>query len=320
MSPKQSNNQMHYKIFDNLAIKLVVLCLAFLVWYFVKMEDNYQYQFQIPLRITNLGPDRIINSDIPRKIKIISWGRGKDLFSLMLRKDLFYDLDVSRVKKSAKIVLEKNQIKFLHKRDIEILNIVDPETVTVTITRLITRKVPVVPEVQIQTLPGYTVVGPLKLEPDSVEVVGPPSAIKTITAVHTQKKLYRKIKRDLEKKIRLLKPPFEHVKILTDEVYLTVDVQKLMEKKLYEIPVAVINTPRNLKVTVLPSTLSLVLEGGSDLLLNVTKKDVKAYIDYQKVRYSRKKSHLAYIVAPEGTRYRDVKPKRFSIVVETIRQ
>lgn len=310
---------MNYNIFNNLKIKLVVLFIAILVWFFVKTEDNYTYSFKIPLRVTNLEPNRIISNEIPKKIKINSWGKGRELLSLMLRKDIFYNLDVSKVHKSAKLVLEKNQIKSLRETDIEVLNIVAPDTVEVIITDLITKKVPVIPELDIQTYPGYTVVNEIELNPDSIEVMGPESEIKNISAIHTEKKFYKNIKRDLEKKARLINPEKKELRLLTDEVNLFVNIQKLMEIRLFEIPVGVINKPANLKVTVIPSTLSLVLEGGTDLLLTITKQDVKAYIDYGKVHASKKKNHLAYIETPKGTRYRDVKPKRFKVVVEKIR-
>jgi YbbR domain-containing protein len=310
---------MNYNIFNNLKIKLVVLFIAILVWFFVKTEDNYTYSFKIPLRVTNLEPNRIISNEIPKKIKINSWGKGRELLSLMLRKDIFYNLDVSKVHKSAKLVLEKNQIKSLRETDIEVLNIVAPDTVEVIITDLIIKKVPVIPELDIQTYPGYTVVNEIELNPDSIEVVGPESEIKNISAIHTEKKFYKNIKHDLEKKARLINPEKKDLRLLTDEVNLFVNIQKLMEIRLFEIPVGIINQPANLKVTVIPSTLSLVLEGGTDLLLTITKQDVKAYIDYEKVHASKKKNHLAYIETPKGTRYRDVKPKRFKVVVEKIR-
>ncbi len=310
---------MNYFIFNNIKIKLIVLFIAILVWFFVKTGDNYRYSFKIPLRVTNLGENRIIENDIPNKIKITSWGKGRDLLSLMLRKDIFYNLDVDKVQKSSKFVLNVSQIKFLRKSDIEVLNIVEPETIEVIIKELVTKSVPIAPEVNIQTFPGYTVVNEFVLDPDSGEVIGPESEIKNISVIHTEKKLYKDVKRDLEKKIRVVDPQKKHVKILTHEVNLYVDIQKLMEKPLSEIPVEVINQPQNLKVTVIPSTLSLVLEGGTDLLLNITKRDVRAYIDYEKVHASKNKNHLAYIVTPKGIRYRDVKPKRFKIIIEKIR-
>lgn len=295
------------------------MVIAILVWFFVKMEDNYRYSFKIPLRVTNLGPQRIIKNDIPTKTRITCWGKGRYMLTLMIRRDIFYNLDVTKVHKSAEFVLEKNQVKFLRENDIEVLNVVDPETVKVILTDLITKKVPITPDVEIQTIPGYTVVDEIKLTPDSIEVIGPKSEIKNILTIHTEKRHYKNIKRDLDEKIRLANPEEPNVRLLSKEVNLAVDIQKLMEKPVFEIIVTVINQPSNLKVTVIPSTLSLVLEGGTDLLLNVTKQDIKAYIDYKKVHTSKSKNHLAYIETPKGIRYRDVKPKRFKVVVEKIK-
>ena len=310
---------MDFNIFKNLTTRLIVLFMAILVWFLVKTEDNYRYSFNIPIRVTNLGPNRVINNDIPNRIKITSWGKGRELLSLMLRKDIFYNLDVSKVQNSAKFALEKNKIKLMHESNIEVLNIVDPETIEVKITDLITKKIPIISEAEIQTLPGYTVVDEIVLKPDSVEIIGPEPIIAKIPAIRTQNKIFRNIKRNLERKIRLAAPGKKHVKLLANEVNLIVDIQKLMEKPLFEVLVKVINQSPNLKVTVIPSTLSLVLEGGTDLLLNVTKQDVEAYIDYQKVHASKNKNHLAYIETPKGIRYRDVKPKRFKVVVEKIK-
>lgn len=310
---------MVYNILSNVKIKLVVVFIAILVWFFVKTEDNYRYSFQIPLRVTNLGQERIISNEIPQKIKITSWGKGRDLLTLMFRKDIFYNLDVSKQRNSVRAVLEKDQVKLLHEYDIEILNIVAPETITIRITDLVFKKVCVIPKVDIQTFPGYTVVDDIKLIPDSVDVIGPISEIKNISRISTEHKIFNNIKRDIEKKIRIIEPNQKHVRVLTDEVDLFVNIQKLMEKPLFEITLSVINPPPNLKVTVIPSTLSLVLEGGIDLLLNITKQDIKAYIDYEKVHASKNKNHLAYIETPRGIRYRDVKPKRFKVVVEKIR-
>lgn len=305
--------------FNNLKIKFIVLFLAILIWFFVKTEDNYRYSFEIPLRVTNLGHDHLIENEIPQKIKITCWGKGQDLLSLMLRKDIFYNLDVSKIQTSANLVLNINHIKVPRKTNIEVLNIVEPETITVEITKLVTKKVLLIPEISIQTDPGYTVVDEITVDPDSVEVIGPEPEIKNIFSIHSETKSYKNIKHDLQKKIKILNPSKRNTRVLVNEVTVFADIQKLMEKPLSEIPVGIVNKSQDFKITVIPSTLSLVLEGGADLLLNVTKRDVQAYIDYEKVRASKAKNHLAYIVTPKGTRYRDVKPKRFKIVVEKIR-
>lgn len=310
---------MDHNIFKNLTTKLIVLFMAILVWFLVKTEDNYRYSFNIPLRVTNLGTDRVISNNVPKKIKITSWGKGRELLSLMLRKEMFYNLDVSRIQSSARLALEKNEIKLTHESTIEVLSVVDPESIEVKITDLVAKKIPVLSEAEIHTLPGYTLVNEIELKPDSVEIIGPEPVIAKISAIHTQDKIFKNIKRDIKKKIRLENPQKKQIKLFATEVEITANIQKLMEKPILEVSVTVINQPANLKVTVIPSTLSLVLEGGTDLLLNVTKQDIKAYIDYQKVHASKNKDHLAYIETPRGIRYRDVKPKRFKVAVEKIR-
>ncbi len=306
-------------IVRNLKIKLAVVAMASLLWFFVKMEDNYRFAFNVPIRITNLGSNRVIGSEIPNKVKITCWGKGRSLLTLMFRKDIFYNLDVSHVFRSANVVLEKNQVKLLRSSDVEVLNIVYPETLKISIVDLITTKVVVRPDVEIITLPGYTVVDEIKVIPDSAELVIPITELKRIDTISTERRRYKNINRNLTEKVRLIRPDIDHLRLLTREVNIYVNVQKLMEKPLSEIPVTVINQPPDLRVTVLPSTLSLILEGGAELLLNVTQNDIKAYIDYQKVKSSQSKNHLAYIETPKGVRYRDVKPKRFKIVVEKIK-
>jgi len=314
------NEKMKNQLNKNLKIKIIVLGIACFVWLFVKTEDNYKHNLDVPLRITNLESNQIIENEIPKSVTVTAWGKGKALFSLLIRRDASYVMDVSNVHNTAKLALDKQYIRLLRQSDIEFLNIVKPESIEVTIAELVDKKVPVIPDIEIETIPGYSTVDNFIIEPESVVVRGPQAAIDSITAIHSEKKLYKKIQRDFNKRANLVVPHHKHVKLLTKEIDIFIDVQKLMEKPIYEIPVEVRNHPKNAKVIAIPTTLSLVLEGGAELLLTVTQNDVKAYIDYQKIKESKEKYHLAYIETPEGVGYRDVKPKRFKIVVEKIHQ
>ena len=308
--------KLNKSILTNLKYKIIVLLLAILVWFFVKTEDNYRYSINVPLRIANLGEERIILNDIPKQVETTFWGKGRTLFSLMLRRDVSYNMDVADINGVAKIILDKNNIRMLRKGNIDVLNIVSPKNIEIVISKLVTKKVPIISQCEIETFPGYTMVEKIMLNPDSVAIIGPKSEIELIASVFTEKKNYENIKKDLEKKVKLLKPDQKHITLANNQTKLSANIQKLMEKPIIEISVKVTNTPPNAKVTVIPSTLSLILEGGTDLLLNVTHNDVTAYIDYKKVVGSKEKKHPAYIETPPGTRYRDVKPMLFKIVVE----
>jgi len=303
-------------ILNNLKYKITVVLLAILIWFFVKTEDNYSYSLDVPIQINNLEKDRIIVNDLPKKVKTIFWGKGRALFSLLLRRDVSYNVDVANLDGNVKINLDKGNIRMFRKVDVDVLNIIHPKEMHVVLSKLLVKKVPIVSSCEIKTLPGYTMVDELRLEPDSVVLKGPEKELVLISSVFTEKKTYHEIKRDFQKKVKLIKPDQAHVTLDADQSKVSVDIQKLMEKRIVEIPVKVTHPPNNASVMVIPSTLSLILEGGTEILLNVTHNDVTAYIDYDKVVGSKEKYHPAYIVTPPGIRYRDVKPMRFKIVVE----
>jgi len=288
--------------------------LAILVWFFVKTEDNYRYSLSVPLRIINLSEEHIILNDIPKQVEITFWGKGRTLFSLLLRRDVSYNLDIADLDGTVKFTLDKDNVRMLRKNNISVLNIVKPKDIQVVIKKLVSKKVPIIHQCKIKTAPGFAVVDEMALDPDSITLKGPQSEIELVSQIFTEKYSYENVKRDLEKKIKLVPPKQKHVTLINNQTKLFVDVQKLMEKPMVEIPVKVVNLPKNIQVTVIPSTLSLILEGGTDLLLNVTQADVAAYIDYEKTIGTKNKEHAAYIVTPPGVRYRDVKPMKFKMV------
>lgn len=303
------------KIFNNFKYKITVGFLAVLLWFFVKTEDNYRYSFNVSTEVVNLGTDRVITNQLPKKIKATFWGKGRTLFTVMLRNDVAYILDVGKIDGSVLLPLDKSNIKLMRTTEVEALNIVEPKEIKIDIEKLITKKVAISNKSKIETLPGYTVVGDTKLIPDSVEIMGPKSTIKLISEVSTQDKTFRKIKKDVDKKVRLVVPDIPHVSLNIEHVQVFADVQKLMEKPFRNIPVQVINPPPENNAIVIPSTLSLVLVGGTDVLLNVSRDEIKAYIDYEKVKLSKDKTHPAYMIIPKGIRSRDVSPTHFKIVV-----
>ena len=91
-------------ILNNLKYKIIVVVLAILVWFFVKTEDNYRYSFNIPLRLINLGQERIVLNEIPDYVETTFWGKGRTLFSLLLRRDVIYNLDVADIMGKSTIV------------------------------------------------------------------------------------------------------------------------------------------------------------------------------------------------------------------------
>lgn len=303
-------------ITKNLKIKVVVICIAILLWFFVETENNYKYELNIPFRISNLSYDKYITNNIPDHVKVTLWGRGRELLALMLNPKLQYTLDLTNETTTHTYKLEKKNVRFPRISNIEILNIVEPESIEVKIQDLLQRKIIVKPDIEITPLAGYTIIDGIQLSVDSVFVEGVKSSLDSIDYIKTKQLIIKDIRRDINEKVKLRAPDVRNAWLTTEEIEVFVDVQKLLEKPLNEIPVKVLNKPSDIELTVIPSSLNLTLIGGVDLLLPMTSKDIHAYIDYNKVRGSKEKYYLAYIDKPEQVRIKDIRPKYFKVIVK----
>lgn len=307
--------KMRNLILQNLQIKIVVIFIAILIWFFVKTENNFQYTFQIPVTISNLDKEKIIVTPIPSHVKVTLYGQGYELLALILNQKFRYNFDLTNENESRVYKLKKENV-FPRNSNIEIINIIDPDSAYIGIENLARKKVPIIPDIQVMTEIGYTIVKGIQLDSNYVSIEGAKSYLDSVFQIRTEHLIFKKVKRDLSKKAKLIDPPVKYVWLNRHDTHFMVDVQKILEKPLVEIPVQIINKPTNVELIVVPATLNLTLVGGVDILLPLTNKDIKAYIDYHKIRDSRERYYLAYIEKPELVRIKDVKPKYFRIIIK----
>ncbi|RMF68339.1 MAG: hypothetical protein D6743_03530 [Calditrichaeota bacterium] len=303
---------------SNFKIKIISLFLAIFIWFFVVTENEYEYEIDIPVSVTNIPEGMVLLNELPKTARVKVKGSGKDLISLGVNRRARLVLDLTDAKKIKTFVLRPENI-FLSRspRTLQTEEIIAPDSITVILDKFQRRKVPVVPRVKPKVAAGYTVVGSPRLVPDSVVVSGPQSIVSQIDQVYTEALQLTDLRFDVTRDVPLAALPSNRATLDVHQVTLSLNVQKLSEITFTGIPVKVKNVPRGLSVHVVPSTLSLVLEGGSELLREkVKREDIKAYIDYRRVRGALGKEHPAVIETPPGTSHRDARPKTFRLVVE----
>ena len=304
---------------QHLKIKIVVIGLAIFIWFFVKTENNYKFAFEIPIVPTNLPGNKIIINKLPEKARVTFWGKGRDLVTFKINRRLYYNLDLLNIDDDKVFIPDIHNIRLPHESTIEVLNILEPDSIFVKVADIKQKLVPMSPQISVQTIPGYTIVDGIQLTMDSVLVFGPQSQLDSIQEIKTRPLTYRKARRNIYDTVELITPDLRYVSIPTRTVSFFVNIQKLMEKRISEVPVSVINVPPNYEIIVIPSSLNLTVIGGVNVLLPLTNSDIKAYIDYNKVKGSRSKEHLAYIEKIDGVRFKDIKPKKFKILIKKVR-
>lgn len=307
---------MSFNILENYKIKLLSLLFAIFIWFFVITENEYSYVIAVPVRVVNIPNDKIILNDIPQMVKARIRGDGKNLIALLLGRGARINLDLSDAEQSQTFHIRPNNVFVSRAEDIRIEEIIAPDSITVLLDDYQSKKLPIASRVFPMTAAGYTVVGDIAFTPDSVRVSGPASVLATIDNIPTEKLELHNLKFDVKDVVNLAPPASEKVQLSLHQVEFYINIQKLLQLTITGVPIKVKNVPPNLSVHVVPSTLSLIVEGGGDLLTDVTRNDIEAYIDYNRVKDSPGKEHPAVIEPPPGVSYRGVKPKTFRLIFE----
>jgi len=303
-------------LFRDYQVKLVVLVVAIFIWFYVITENIYDHSIDVPIVITSLSDDKVVINPIPKRVKLKVRGTGKSLIALSMGGIAKVVLDLTDVETRRTFVLSPKDVTLSRQfTQLQIQEIVTPDTVTVVLADYRSKRVPIRPLINPHLAPGYTRVGDIETDPDSITVSGAAPLIANIESVATVAREYDHVRFDFSETIPLDLPP-DGVAFSHTEVRVTFGVQQLVEITLSGIPVAVINVPRTMTVYPVPSTLSLVLEGGGVLLQQLNQDDVRAYIDYRRARRNPAREHPVTLEVPPGIRYRDVKPRTFRLVFE----
>lgn len=297
-------------------LKLVAFVFAVFIWFFVVTENDYEYVLDVPVLATNVPEGKVILNKFPQVAKVKITGSGKGLIALGVSGDTSVRLDLSDVEKNRTFVLGPKNVFFARPLGVVADEVITPDSITIVLDDKLTKKVPVHAKIKPITAPGYTIVGDIQLTPDSVEVSGPKSLVAPIERVYTMEQEWSDLKMDVRKVIPLAPLSSSKIEVSATQVELYLDVQKLLELTVNGVRVEVRNAPANMTVNVIPSTLDLVLEGGGDLLTNVSRDDIVAYIDYNRVRNFPGNDVAAVIETPKGVSYRDVKPRTFKLTLE----
>ncbi|MCA9742371.1 MAG: hypothetical protein H6695_09530 [Deferribacteres bacterium] len=309
---------MQLAILENYKVKLTALVVAILFWFAVVTESNYQYDMDVRIQAVNLPDDRIIVNDIAPTASVRFEGNGKSLLSLRFNDEATLELNLENVKADAHVPLNEGMLR-ISRRSRQVIDwrVLSPDTIFVKVAYQDKKKVPIVPQIRVDTAPGFSVVGGVRLAPDSVTVVGPIQQVRPIERILTEQLDFSSRQKNVQGKVKLenLADSLK-IKLNLNEVGFFADVQKLLERSFAEIPVEVINVPRNIKITPRPSTLSLTAIAGEDYLMQFSAKDFKVTVDYNQRTDQDALGYLPVIDHPKDITIAGIVPPFIKLEIE----
>ena len=307
--------------FKRIAYSFVI---AFVFWFFIKSEDTYTVNLDIPLVARNLQEQKTYKEEVPESIFVTLKGTGRSfiwlrVFNSFYRDDFKAVIDLSSITDEYNFELDSyykenpEKIVLPSSLDLQFVEVLNPRNVQIKLQRYMVKKVPIESQILVSTEPGYIALGG-QFSPDSISIGGPEEAVNEIDFVFTEKDTLLDLIASVNGNWSILNPN-KLVSFDPKKVDAFIDVQPISETIVTGIPVELINKPNDVNVFVNPATVSLTIVGGLKQITNILPEDIDVIIDFD-LWNSEKQFYSPTIKLPDYLiEWKDLSPNNLEILV-----
>jgi hypothetical protein len=306
------------------------LALSFIFWYLNGLDNEIENTIRYPVRYVNPPSDRVLTGDLPPRLEMQVKGPGYSILKLRLsgsRAPVIVDMSRLEYRELADSVhsnslyILTNGLRETFRRqlraDFEIISIT-PDTLVFSFDRLVTHKVPVIADIEVNTDEDFFVRGAPEIIPDSVLITGPEPVIDTISHIRTKQKRFTGINQSFSRNIQL-----ESSRLFTvseRKVSVNVSVEQYTEARL-ELPVRILNLPDSIDIKLFPDIVSVRLQVAVSDYKAVSESNIQAVTDISSVSLETTgKLPVAIINVPVSARSLIYTPQELDFIIESKRQ
>jgi YbbR domain-containing protein len=299
----------------NVIILIVSILFAVILWGSISLSEIYYANINANLTLINFPRGYTTGSELPLKISVKVRGQGWRLLSSKIGSDEEFLVSVNS-DSGKKIVNLQNNIAMNQwiMSDLEVIEI-EPDTIIFIVEKILTKKVPILPELILGFRTGYGLASKATYQPEAVTLTGAKSRVKNISEILIDSITFSSLDKKVTKIIDL--PRFSGVTYSENSIKLTLDVQRIVDKVFEEIPVEVIDVPKDRNVVLLPNKVGCNLRGGIDFLGKLKIDQLRAYVYYNDIVKDTVGSIIPNIQIPENTSLQFIKPERLRYVIKT---
>ena len=262
----------------------VFLVLSLLIWLLITFSKEYVTQVSLTVDYDELPQDQLLQKAAEKDLQIIARGTGFKLLSTRLFNH-HVQLKTNNLSKKGKhdyFFLASTQKSHIQKQLVSGLYLVGfvKDTIHLKIGQLLSKKVPVIPNLKIDYHIGYDALKPLVINPDSVLVSGPEAQVKALKELTFQQISLENVSANFSQKASLLLDErLKNIKYNVKEVIVNGFVEKFTEGSLMT-PFTVKNRPKNLNLTTFPKEIKVVFKVDLPRFKNVDQNSFTIVCDY----------------------------------------
>ena len=264
------------RFFQHFGLKVLSLGIAVVLWLVVAGEEPVERGLRIPLELQQFPPGLELQTEAPSLVDVRVRGASGTL-SRVGAGDVIAVLDLHAARKGRRLFqLSPEQVRTPF--GVQVVQ-VNPATLALVFENSVTRQVPVVAAVEGSPAPGYTV-GRTTVDPRTVEVVGPESALERVSEAFTEPVSVSGARQDVlesvtvgfeSSAVRLKNPRLANVRVQV--------VPGPVERTLRDRPVRLRNLALGLIARAVPPVVDVTLRGTRQGVNRIDAGEMSAYVD-----------------------------------------
>lgn len=250
----------------------------------MELSKSYVTPVVFNVEYTDLPSSKLVQKKPISELDVAIKAPGFTLIKYKLKKHkILLSLKNIFKNKEGYYLLPNKQISSLNAQfsnGVEIVSILK-DTIFIELGTSISKKVPVIPSLEIHYKAGYNMVEKLNITPDSVIVSGSRKYIDSISEMATSPLKLEDVFENIEV-VLTLKSPFKpnQIKMSATKVKISGKVDKFTEGT-FKIPVTIINVPDGVNVTTFPKEIEVIYQAGLSNFSKINKNDISVVFDYK---------------------------------------
>ena len=296
-------------------IFIAAILFSFILWGSISLSDFYYTDIELKLVLTEFPYGYTSGSKIPDNISLRVKGRGWRLVSLNIGAESDFRVSVNGDSGQKVIGIASN---LTNNRwilsELEIIDIA-PDTIVCNIEKIVSRKLPVVPQLNLDFKPGYGLASEIIYSPDSILISGPAGIVRNMEQIQTQEIELASLDSKIQK-IALL-PTLRGFTYSSQSVKVSLDIQRIIDRQIDDIEVEVLDVPLDKEVLLFPNRIGCSVRGGIEVLGRLSRENFKSYVYYKDVVLDTLGSILPQIESPPNTTVLFTKPEQLRYVIKS---
>lgn len=282
---------------------VILLICSFGAWLISQLSETYTERITFELSFTNAPDSLMLMNASEKEITLSVRGSGWQFLSSRFTSGEL-PIDLSKVSYARQEYFLPNQsyrdqIEAALPANMTVVQMGD-DTLFLNFSRLVSKKIPVYPNVGIQLAQNYLLDGPLKVVPDSVVLTGPEQELDTLERIYTEQTELTGIDESFSRTLKLVQPEsLTNTRFDVGEIQLSAEVFRFSEK-IFEVAVDVINLPEGTQIRTFPNSVEVLCKARLEVLKDLTAADFKAIADLEEVKENSAFLRVRLVGQPEG--------------------